>query len=107
MGHELKQKPVPVDEDSSSSDQELGEGLLLESLDNPWMRHVSYIMYCILHISMFSLLTNFTIFSSMLPTFIIFNTIAAILSKIYLSYEVGVYEFCQNLYNNYLLYTVF
>ena len=47
MGHELKQKPVPVDEGSSNSDQEqeeLGEGLLLESSDNPWMKHVSYII---------------------------------------------------------------
>ena len=36
MGRELKQKPVTVDEDSSSSDQEqeLGEGLLLECSDN-------------------------------------------------------------------------
>ena len=51
MGHDLKQKPMPVDEDSSSSDQEqeLGEGLLLESSDNPWMKHVSYIMYCVSH----------------------------------------------------------
>ena len=72
MGHELKQKPMPVDEDSSSSDQEqeLGEGLLLESSDNPWMKHVSYFMYYILHISIFSLLTNLTFFSSMLPNYI-------------------------------------
>ena len=47
MGQELKQKAMPVDENSSSSDQEqeeLGEGLLLESSDNPWMKHVSYII---------------------------------------------------------------
>lgn len=47
MGHELKQKPTQVDDDSSSSDQEeqeeLGAGLLLESSENPWMDHVSYI----------------------------------------------------------------
>ena len=45
MGRELKQKLTPEDDDSSSSDQEvqeeLGEGLLLESSDNPWMKHVS------------------------------------------------------------------
>ena len=38
MGQELKQKAMTVDEDSSSSDQEqeeLREGLLLESSDNP------------------------------------------------------------------------
>lgn len=43
MGHELKQKPTQIDDDSSSSDQEpeeLGEGLLLESSENPWMDHV-------------------------------------------------------------------
>lgn len=48
MGRDLKQKPTLVDDDSSSSDQEvqeeLGEGLLLESSENPWMKNVSYFM---------------------------------------------------------------
>ena len=44
MGRELKQKPMQVDDDSSSTEQEeLGEGLLLESSENPWMDHVSYV----------------------------------------------------------------
>ena len=46
MGHELKQKPIQVDDESSCSDleekDELGEGLLLESSENPWMDHVSW-----------------------------------------------------------------
>ena len=53
MGRELKQKLTVADDASSSSDQEeleeLGEGLLLESSDNPWMKHVSA-LYRICHI---------------------------------------------------------